>query len=74
MHLYSESLSARAINSSLIMLDLFPDCFSCGNNFTLSHSLSGSDDNHLVFDSLRDPAMIAGDSSTFIRDLPVVLV
>ena len=38
IHLYSDSLSTIAIISSLIIIDLFPACFSCSNNFSLSHN------------------------------------
>ena len=61
MQLYSHSLSAVAISSSLIMSKIFPACFFCSNSFILSRSSLGLDDSHLVFHLLRDPAMIAGD-------------
>ena len=61
MQLYSHSLSAVAISSSIIMSEIFPACFFCRNSFVLSHSSLGLDENHLVSHLLRDPAMIAGD-------------
>ena len=60
--------------SSLIMAALLPACFSCSNLFKLSHNSLGLDDNHLVSDSLRDPAMIAGDLSKPIGDLSLALL
>ena len=44
MHLYSNNLSTMETSSSLIILQVLPACFSCNNNFNLSHSSSGSDD------------------------------
>ena len=49
MHFYSNSSSAIAMISSIIMLELLPACFSCSKYFILSHSLLGSDDKNLVF-------------------------
>ena len=63
MPLYSNSLSAIATIPSLIMSKVFAACFFSSINFILPHILFGSDDNHLVFDSLRDVAMTAGDLS-----------
>ena len=55
MHLHSNSLPFVAIFSPLVISELFSACFSCNKNFNPSHSWMGSDDNHLVFYSLRDP-------------------
>ena len=57
---------------SLKMSELIMACFFCGNSFNLTQSSLGSDDNHLVFDSLRDHAMITGGLSNFIIDLSLV--
>ena len=54
MHLYSNNLSTIATNSSLIMLELFPACLSCNNNFNLIKSSSGSDDKNIVFGTPED--------------------
>ena len=74
VHFYSDSLSAIAIISRSIMLELIPACFSCSNNFHLSQCIKGSDENHLFSIFFRfwtsgceedlfvsDPPMIAGD-------------
>ena len=63
MHLYSNNLSIIATISSLNILELLPACFSCNNNFNLSQSSLGSDDNNFVLEVPE--AMIAGDSSIF---------
>ena len=58
LHLFSKSLSARAYFFSLIVLWLFPACFSWSGSFILSQSSLGSDDNLLVFEEnlfSRDP-------------------
>ena len=49
--MYSNSLSAIAIASTLITSELFPACFSCSNNYNLSQSSSGSDDKNIVFET-----------------------
>ena len=64
------------IISSPNMLELFPAFFFCSYNFNPSENSLGSDENHIVFDQnwfLRDPAMMAGDSSNLVRDLSLVL-
>ena len=53
--------------SSLIILELFPACFCCNNNFNLSQSSLGSEDRNIVFE--KPEAMIAGHLSPFIRVL-----
>ena len=65
MHLFSNNLSTIATISSLIMLELFPACFSCSNNFDVSHSSLGSDGKTFVE---IPEATIAGDLSNFISD------
>ena len=46
--------------SSLIILEIFPACFSCNNNnFNLSQRSLGSEDRKIV--SETPEAMIAGD-------------
>ena len=87
MHLCSESFSANVKFSSLKMLQMFPVCFYCSDNFMLPQIPLGSDDNHLVFDSfwfsafgfqqqfsLRDPAMLAVVSSKRIGEKSLVLL
>ena len=69
MHLLFNSLSAIATISSLIILEFFPACFSCSNNFYPSQSSLRLDDKNFVFDSLRKPAIVASDLSSFIKDL-----
>ena len=53
IHLYSNNLSTIATISSLIELKILPASFSFSINFSLSHSSLGSDDEKVVFDSLR---------------------
>ena len=48
IHLYSNSLSAIAMVSSLTVLENFPIGFSCYINFNLSQSSLGSEDRNLV--------------------------
>ena len=45
--------------SSLIILELFPACFSCKNKIKLSQSSLGLVDRNIVFETPE--AMIAGD-------------
>ena len=71
IHLYSNSLSTIATNSSLIISELLPACFSCNNNFILSQSSLGSEDRIIVFEIPE--AKIAGDSSIFIIEVCLVL-
>ena len=66
MHLFSNILSATATISFLILLELLSACFFCSNNFNLSNSsLQFSAKNYVA----NPEAMLAGDSSKFIRDL-----
>ena len=69
MHLHSINLSAIAKISSLILVKLSTVCFYCSNNCNLSDSSLGSHDNHLTFDSSRDPAMLAGELNIFVSQL-----
>ena len=71
IHLYSNNLSTIATISSLIISELFPACLSCNNNFNLSQSSLGSEDNIIVFEIPE--AMIAGDSSIFIIEVCLLL-
>ena len=71
MQLYSDNLSTIATIPSLIMLELFPTCFSCDNNFNLSHNSLRFSGKNIVE---TPEALITGDSSNFLRDLPLVLV
>ena len=45
----SISLSIIATISSIFMLELFPGCFSCNNNFSLSHNSLGFSEKKMVF-------------------------
>ena len=38
------------MSSSSIILDFFPACFYCGNNFNFPHKASGSDGKNIVFE------------------------
>ena len=69
MHLYSNNLSTIAMISSLIISELFPACFSCNNNFNLSHNSSGSDDKNIVFETPEAETIKPGDLFNFIRVL-----
>ena len=69
MHLYSNNISTIATTSSLIILELFPACFSCNNNFNLSQSSIGSDDQNIVFETPEAETIKPGDLSNFIRVL-----
>ena len=72
IHLYSNNLSTIATNSSLIMSELFPACFSCNNNYNLLQSSSGSDDIKIVFETTEAETIKLGNFSNFIRVLPQV--
>ena len=69
MQLLSNSFSALATISSIIILEKSPTRFFCSENFSQSQSLLGLEDRYAVFVSigfeknlfLRDPARIAGD-------------
>ena len=63
MHLYFINLSTITTISSSIILEFFPACFSCNNNFNLSHNSIGSDDKNFV---QVPESMIASDLSNFI--------
>ena len=68
MHLYSNNLAAIATISSLTRSEFFPARFSFNTNFSLSQNSSGFSDKN----SVEIPeAMIAGDSSYFVRDRSV---
>ena len=69
--MYSNNLSTIAIISSSIILELFPPCFSCNNNFNLSQSSLGPDDKNIVYETPE--AMIASDLSNLITDLSLEL-
>ena len=70
-------LSATAKTSYLIMLQLFPACFSCSNSFKLSQNSLKLENESFVsvsfhFDeslSLTDTAIIAEDLGNLIRNL-----
>ena len=53
------------------MLELFPACFSCNNNFNLSHNSLGSDDKNFVFEIPE--AKVPGELSIFIIELCLIL-
>ena len=72
MHLYSNNLSTIATISRLIMLELFPACFSCNNDFDLPQSLFGSDDKNFVFETPEEETIKPGDLRNFISDLSLV--
>ena len=69
MHFYSNNLSIIATISSLIMLELFPACFSCNNNYNLSHNSLARDDRIIVFEIPEAETINSGDFSNFISDL-----
>ena len=71
IQLYSNNLSTIATISSLIMLESFPACFSCNNNFILLHNSSGSVHRSFIFE-IPD-AIRAGDFNNFISDLSLSL-
>ena len=76
-YLYSNSLSAKATISILVMSELFPPCFSCNNTFILLQSSLGLDDQNVVFQEvlfLTEPAPIAGNLSNFIEFSFLVLL
>ena len=69
MHLFSRNLSAIAVISSSILLELSPAPFSCINNFNLSQNSLGLSGKM----SLEIPeAMISGDSSNLPRDFSLL--
>ena len=69
MHLYSNNLSTIATISLIIISELLPACFSCNNNFNLSHNSSGSDDRNIVFETPEAETIKPGDLSNFVRVL-----
>ena len=73
MHLYSNSLSIVATISSLVMSELFCACFSCSNNYNLSHNSLGSDDKNIVFEIPEAEIIKPGDSTNFIGVLSLLL-
>ena len=72
MHLSSNNLSIITTISSSIISALFPACFSCNNNFNLSHYSLGSDDRDIVFETLEPETIKPGELSNFIRVRPLV--
>ena len=69
MHLYSNNLSIIATISSLIISELFPACFSCSNNFNLSHNSLALDDRNIVFETPEAETIKPGELSNFISFL-----
>ena len=69
IRLYSNNLSTIAFISSLIMLELFPACFSYNINFNLSQSSSGSKDKNIVFVIPEAETINHGDFGNLIRVL-----
>ena len=69
LDLYSNNLSNIAINSCLIMSELFPACFSCNNNFSLLQSSSGSDDEKIVFETPEAETIKPVELGNFLRVL-----
>ena len=69
IHLYSNNLSTIATISSLIISELLPAYFSCNNNFNLSQSSSGSDDQNIVFETPEAGTINPGELSNFISVL-----
>ena len=65
-NLYSNILSTIATVSSLIILEILHACFSCSNNFNVSHSSSGSDDKKIVFETPKAVTIKLDDLSNFI--------
>ena len=65
MHFYSNNLSIIATISLLIISELFPACFSCNNNFNLSHNSLESVDKNIVFETPESKK--AGDFSNFFK-------
>ena len=68
-HLFSKSLSTRAMISSLIMLELLSICLSCSSNFYLLRNFSRSDDKNVLFETPEAEAIKLGDLSIFLRVL-----
>ena len=54
------------------MLEIFPACFSCSDNFLLSQSSSGSDDKNFVFETPEAETIKPGDLINFISVLSQV--
>ena len=46
---------------------MFPACFSCNNNFNLSHNSLGSDDKNIVFETPEAETLKPGDYGNFVR-------
>ena len=69
MPLYSDKLSSITKISSLILLELFPACFSCNYNFNLLQSSSRSDDKSFVFETPEAETIKPGELSNFLRAL-----
>ena len=86
IHLFYHGSSPLIIISAVTMSEIFPACFPCSNIVNLSQSSLREVDNHIGFSffvfwtfssekdlSLRDLAVIAGDSSKLIGDLSLKL-
>ena len=74
MHLFSNSSSTIATISSLLILELFPACFSCSNNFNRSHNSLGSYGKNIVFEIPEAEIITPGDLSNLISILSLVLL
>ena len=72
MHLYSINLSTIALITALIMSEFCPACFSCYNNFNLSHKSLGSDGKNFVSETPEAESLIPEDLSNFIGLLSLV--
>ena len=73
IHLYFNSLSAIATDSSLIIFELFPACSFCGIIFILSQCSIVSSGFGKDFSS-KHPAMMAGDLNNLLRVFSLVLL
>ena len=69
MHLYCNNLSTIATISWLLISEVFLACFSCSNNFRLSHKSLGSDGQDIVE---IPEAMTAGELSILLTDPSLV--
>ena len=66
MHLYFNNLSTIAKILLLNYLEFLPACFSCNNNFNLSHILVGSDGKNIVFETPEAETIEPDGLSNFI--------
>ena len=55
--------------SPLIVLEFFPACFSCSNNFNLSQSSLGSDYRNFIIEIPEAETIKPGDLSNFLSVL-----